>query len=657
MTRYGFALRLARQDALRAKGRTALVLGMIGLPICAVVALAVLRATSTARDRSAGAEPASAAESAVLALIVAMIVLEVVLLAGPAFVVDVRRRRRDLALVAASGGEGRHLRAVVLASGLLLGGTAAVGGAALGIAAAALAAWTAEARGAEPLGPFTVPWLLVAATMLVGAGSGLLAALVPAAQAARTDVVAVLSGRREAPAAARRGWPVAGGVLVVAGVALCLEGVRKWREFGAAIGAAAIIIGLVLTCPWLVGAAGRLARRLPLPLRLAVRDAGRNRARTAPAVAAIMAAVAGITALAIGGASDFRQEQIEYQATLPMGSALVRPPLDRADAVGEAVRRDLPGVPVVTLKALPGPDGGCVGDDWSKCPAVTFAAERDENASFDLMDNVVGGAREARMVLGRDDPAVTAALDAGKVVLFRAAPLAGGTTTAKVFYWEDDEEHVVRTVEDLPAVVAAGDPHVRAIVPPRVAERIGLPVRTEAFGVDRADHRVTEAEQARLDRTLDGFTRNEGSVYVERGFTGSFGKVTLMLAAVAAALALGGSLIATGLASADALPDLATLGAIGARPRTRRLLTMGRAAFIAALGCWLGIAGGFVPGIAVTRPLTSDVEVTGAAAHGAIVDVPWTLLLAVGIGIPLLVALVAGAFTRSRLPMARRLAR
>ncbi|CNF95660.1 Uncharacterised protein [Mycobacterium tuberculosis] len=39
-----------------------------------------------------------------------------------------------------------------------------------------------------------------------------------------------------------------------------------------------------------------------------------------------------------------------------------------------------------------------------------------------------------------------------------------------------------------------------------------------------------------------------------------------------------------------------------------------------------------------------------------IVDVPWTLLLAVGLGIPLLVALVAGAFTRSRLPMARRIA-
>ncbi|MGW5416122.1 hypothetical protein, partial [Actinomadura geliboluensis] len=83
MTRYGFAFRLARQDALRSKGRTALVLCMIGLPVGAVSALAVLRATTAARDGAGGAGGASAAEAGVLALIVAMAVLEVVLLAGP----------------------------------------------------------------------------------------------------------------------------------------------------------------------------------------------------------------------------------------------------------------------------------------------------------------------------------------------------------------------------------------------------------------------------------------------------------------------------------------------------------------------------------------------------------------------------------------------
>jgi putative ABC transport system permease protein len=39
-------LRIARRDALRAKGRTALVLAMIGLPVMAIVALVVLLSTT-----------------------------------------------------------------------------------------------------------------------------------------------------------------------------------------------------------------------------------------------------------------------------------------------------------------------------------------------------------------------------------------------------------------------------------------------------------------------------------------------------------------------------------------------------------------------------------------------------------------------------------
>lgn len=655
MNRYAFALRMARQAALRAMGRTALVLCMIGLPVCVVVALAVIRKTAS----EPGVEPASApAESAILAMIVAMAVLQVVLLAGPALVVDVRRRRRELALVAASGGAGRHLRAVVLATGLLLGGIAAVAGTALGIAAAAVTVRVAEANGAEPFGPFRVPWSAVAVTALLGVVTGLLAALIPARQAARMDVVAALAGRREPPGRARRGWPVVGGLLVVAGVAGSLAGVRALHEFGAAFGAAAIIIGLVVVCPWLVGATGRLAHRLPLPLRLAVRDGARNRARTAPAIAAITAAVAGITALAIGGASDFRQEQVDYRAALPMGSAVIRPPVEKADAVAPALRDVLPGVPLVTLRALPGEGSTCMDPDTSRCKSVAFTPDEDEMSGFNIVDNVVGGAREARMLLGRDDPAVAAALAEGKIVLFGTRPPAGGKVTATISYWADDQEHTAGTVKDLPAIAAKGDPHVAAIVPPEVAERVAeradTTVRTEAYGVDRADHRVTPAEQAKLEKTLAAFTPYDDLVYVERGFTDSYDKPTLLLGAAAAVLALGASLIATSLAAADARPDVATLAAVGARPRTRRLLTMGQAAFITVLGCWLGLAGGLVPGLAVTRPLTESAGDVGVPAHGAIVDVPWLLLLAIGLGIPLVAACFAGVVTRSRLPMGRR---
>ncbi|WP_329519828.1 FtsX-like permease family protein [Spirillospora sp. NBC_01491] len=595
----------------------------------------------------------------VMALAVAMIVLEVVLLTGPAFAVGVRHRRRQLALIAAAGGDRRHLRAVVLAGGLVLGSAAALAGAGLGIGAAALARQCVHMAGGERMGPFEVPWALAAATMALGVGSGLVAAYLPARQAARAEVVAALAGRRDG-GRVRLGRPLAGAVLIVAGVVLSLVGVRFWRELGAAFGATAITIGCVLVAPWLVAAAGRAARFLPLPLRLAVRDGSRNRARSAPVVAAIMAAVAGITALAIGGASDFQQERREYERRLPPGSALLRAPADRAAEAGRAVRRELPGVPLVELRTLPGEESGCESGRPQECPGVAFTAEHGPGEI--TIDNVVAGAKEARFLLGRDDPAVTAALAAGKVVFFGAKPPQDAVTTARVSVWEANggRQRTLKTVPGLPAVTLPGDPHARVLVPPEVARRIGVPPRTEAFGVDRAEHRVTGAEEARLKEVLLDYGKDGGGVYVERGFTGSFGRTTLLLGVVGAVLALGGSLIATGLSAADARPDLATLAAVGAHPRTRRLLMMGQAWFVALLGCWLGLAAGLVPGIAVARTLTLVEPVHGAggmleaAGHGPILDIPWTLLGVIAIVIPLVAMLAAGLFTRSRLPMARR---
>ena len=66
-------------------------------------------------------------------LIVGLGLLEVVLLAGPAFAVGARRRRRELALVAANGGTPAHLRRIVLADGVVLGLLGAVLGIAVGV--------------------------------------------------------------------------------------------------------------------------------------------------------------------------------------------------------------------------------------------------------------------------------------------------------------------------------------------------------------------------------------------------------------------------------------------------------------------------------------------------------------------------------------------
>ncbi|MBC7375247.1 MAG: FtsX-like permease family protein, partial [Frankiales bacterium] len=156
----------------------------------------------TAGRRVAGAPPTPVFDTSTdgeavtaVALVTGMALLEVVLLAGPAFAVGAKRSRRQLALLAATGAERKDIRRTVLGGGLVLGAVGGVIGlvGGLGLARAALPV-IAHFKDDVP-GPFEiVPWQL-AVIALVGVGTALLAALLPARAAARQDVVAALTGR------------------------------------------------------------------------------------------------------------------------------------------------------------------------------------------------------------------------------------------------------------------------------------------------------------------------------------------------------------------------------------------------------------------------------------------------------------------------------
>jgi putative ABC transport system permease protein len=108
---------------------------------------------------------------------------------------------------------------------------------------------------------------------------------------------------------------------------------------------------------------------------------------------------------------------------------------------------------------------------------------------------------------------------------------------------------------------------------------------------------------------------------------------------------LGAAAIATGLALADARADHATLSAAGAPPALWRVLAMFQAAVIAGIGTALGIAAGFVPAVAFIRAMPDLALI-----------VPWTSLVVTLLVVPLVAATLAGLFTRSRLPLERRIA-
>ncbi|MBB2913880.1 putative ABC transport system permease protein [Streptosporangium becharense] len=595
-----------------------------------------------------------------------MIVLETVLLAGPAFAVGLRRRRRELALIAAQGGSPRHLRMIVLADGLALGGGAALIGLVAGVGLASLAALLEAGRLLGAVGPLDIPWMPVAAVALLGAVSGLVAAVAPAVQAARQNPAAVLGGRRD-EARARRAGPLTGLVVVVAGVAAAVFAVRfnvVW------VFAAALLsqLGLVALTPWLVGAAAGPAGRLPLPFRLAARDASRNRGRTAFAVAAVMTATAAFTAAGVAASSGFAHNRDSFQAALPAGTTTIRGvglDDDRWAALRAAVERELPGVPMIEA-VEPRDARGTVVELGARYPAGSQSSGRFRH----LGGLPVGDEQLLTLVQGRRDPAAVAALAAGKAVVFDPRLVRGdrlGLTMVGIAVPEPEEPEEPEVPDDLtvPAVVArAADPgYAVAVLPPSALHRIGLKTESRTLYVDPAVHRLDYERGRKLERELRA-VNDRADVYVELGFQGDVVFQLRLLLVAASILVLGGTFVATGLAAADLRPDLATMAAVGAAPGTRRLVVAGQAGFIAGLGVPIGAGAGLLTGIAAAWPMTTrardftwlTAESAAPGTEAPTVEIPWLFLTVIVIGLPPLAALLAGAFARTRVTLTRRIA-
>jgi putative ABC transport system permease protein len=607
----------------------------------------------------------SAEGVAVVALVVAAVLLEVVLLAGPAFAVGLRRQRRVLALMAAGGGTPADLRRTVLASGLLLGAGAAVIGGLLGIGLAAVAVPVIESNDIATLGPFDVSLRDAVVVVLVGALAGLAAAYVPARQAARTDVVITLTGRR---GQVRSSWrlPVLGLLVAAGGLVLTVMGARG-TELAVAGGAVLLVVGLVIATPWLVGLLAPLARRLPVAGRLAVRDATRNRTRTAPAVAAVMATVAGVTTLAVATSSDSAQEHRDYVEQYPMGTAAVsiwNADPDGWTAVREAVERYVPGRSVSEIRLPSSPDAilsAYVMEPGTRRDGPEGSWYPEEEMAFAPMTGQVA-AVDADALAALTDPALrgeaAAAFRSGRAVVFGAGAVEDGQVTVQATEYDGTRERTVGRVR-LPAVEVTAPEGARmlrvpasVVVPPELEDRMGVAFSPNQLLVGGPAEPVSEAEEAALTEAIAALTP-DASVYVERGWDDRYWVVRLLLMVVGGLLVLVATLTATGLAVADARPDLGTLAAVGAAPRTRRLMAMGSAAVIGAFGAALGVVAGLAPGVAVAYPLTSTDYGNGAQP---LVVVPWGMLAIIAVGVPLLAVLATGLVVRSRLPMATRIA-
>ena len=622
-------------------------------------------------DRSAP----SARTVTTVALVVGLALLEVVLLAGPAFAVGARRQTRELALLSATGAEPRDVRRVVLASGLVLGLAAGALGVVLGVAAGRLLVPLLVARTHTLAGPFEVPALQVLAVLAVAVGTALLAAVVPARLAARQDVVAGLTGRRGI-VVSRRWVPVAGIAGAAVGALVARAGAQHHDAVILLLGSAIAELGLVATTPALVGAAGRLGPRLPATARLALRDASRNRSRTAPAVSAVLAAVAGAVAVGTYVASIDGRDRERYSDSAAPGTVVVGNlmPGREVETAGRVLRAQLPGARVVPVRAAdftsgylavePAPEQACPLNVLTAPPtrAQVRHAVRDPRCRVpDTITRigsgtVVGGPDELAALTGVRSAATTAVLLRGGVVAPPESVQADGTVRASFQVITNDGRPPV----DAKPVALPGRALPRGVprytvVSPAAAARLG--VASSAQGVVAVlGHPVGTATEDRVRSAL----RKAGlqtDPYVERGYRSSIGPVLLALVAGSALLVVGAASIATGLAAAEGRADLATLAAVGASPSLRRGLAGLQSAVTAGLGALLGTLTGLVPAVGLVRALNSAAEQSGGLRTGVIpVVVPWGHLAVAAVLAPVVAALAAAALTRSRLPMVRRLA-
>ena len=643
-----------------------------------------------------------------VAVAVALAALEVCLLAGAAFAVGARQQARSLGLLAATGGSRRHVRRVVLAGGLVLGAAGAASGVLLGLALAAVGRPVLTDVADADFGRFDVRPLELLAIALVGVATGVLAAALPARTASRQDPVAALTGRRGQVRTARK-VPVIGLVVVAVGIGSAALGSALAVAHSTGLnplnggstaavaaliagGAALAQVGLIVTSPAIIGLAGRWCGRLPLAGRLALRDAARHRGRSAPAMAAVLTAVTGSTALLLYVASLDVHDREAYRPqwpTLAGGVELSTYTYDQTTGgeirrqadparVRTAITPELPPfdallIRVVDTSCSPDPDcapafaqpvvppeNDCFVGTLDRPPttAEKDRAERDPACtgteliiSGGFTGTPVGGADTLRAVTRKaPSPAAQRALSAGGVVVFQPqAVRADGTVRFDVV--SADEAVRAQREEREPEVRQVTVPGAYEPVQEAVAEAVYSPAAVRSLGLATQESTLflqfrtlpssdeqQRAQQALTDAGVPGY------LGVERGYESSYGLGLLALVVGAGIITLGSAGIATGLAQSDARADHATLAAVGAAPRLRRRLAAAQALSISVLGTALGVAAGFVP---------------GAALIGAVPDLDLVLpvwrLLQLLVLVPALAAGAAWLLTRSRVPLDRRL--
>ena len=589
--------------------------------------------------RSSGPSPA------VFVLVVEVLGLVFIGLVSVAgFSVMAQRRLRALGMLSAIGATERNLRLVMITGGLVVGVTAALAGAVLGFAAWFAYVPTLQQATGHVVDAANVPWWAFGIGVVFAIATSVLASRRPAKTMAAVPVVAALSGRPAPPKAVHRS--ALPGVIVFAGGVMCLAFTGGWTGAGGGkdallllVGLVATIIGILLLAPLAVSVlAAGAGPRLPVAIRIALRDLVRYRARSGAALAATTFAVFLAMAICLVASIQFENPLNWFGSNLSSSQLIVY--TQEQNSLGPA--NQLSNAQVASLGRQVDSFAASLHAQ-SVLPLEDSFVELYQVGTQGPHDHFNGSVYVATPQLLATYGIKVGQVSPGTDILTMRPGLASLPHTELTwgnYGLQSTPGGFTQKDNVLPPCTLSSD----CVANPAMQTVSGLPGGTSAPNTVITEYAMSKYHlqpspngwliqaPAPLTATQINAARHLALAYgvtVETKFDApSLGEFADGATALGILIALGVLAASVGLIRSETARDLRTLTAAGASAGTRRMITAATAAALGLLGAILGMAGAVIAVLAWAHSSLS-------AIFG---DLPLTDVLILLIGLPLIAA-------------------
>jgi putative ABC transport system permease protein len=548
--------------------------------------------------------------SATIVLVVEVLGLTFIGLVSVAgFSVMAQRRLRALGMLSAIGATERNLRLVMIAGGVAVGVAAALAGAVLG-----LAAWFAYAPALQQatghvIDAANLPWWAFATGVVLAIATSVLASRRPAKTIARVPVVAALSGRPAPPKPVHRS-ALPGVIVFAVGVACLaftggLAGVEGQGHAGQGRallllgGLVALIVGIVLLAPLAISVlAAGAGPRMPVAVRIALRDLVRYRARSGAALAAVTFAVFLAMGICLVASTKFGNplnwtgpnlsgsQLIVYTQQSQGGGTIAQ--LSNAQAARLSGQVDSLAASLHT-RSVPLEFAG----------ATLYQVGTPQNSPSNFTGTVYVATPQLLATYGIKASQIAPGTD----ILTMRPELAGEPHMEMT--WSNTQNPggeppctlsndclanpVMQTVSSLPSGTSAPN----TVITQYAVSKYHLQTQLFAWLIQApAPLTATQIDAAKQLALAYGVTAETKS---NNPSAGEFADGATALGML---IALGVLAASVGLIRSETAPDLRTLTATGASSTTRRTITAATAAALGLLGAILGMAGAVIAGLA-----------------------------------------------------------